>query len=206
MKRLFLLIGFILIVSVGISENVFAHCDTLDGPVIQEARVALETKDVTPLLKWVPQKEEGTVKSAFEKTLIERAKEADIKEKADMEFFEVIVRIHRESEGASYIGIKPAGTPPEPAVVAADESIVSGTADGLIQEISGALSQALQDRFNRVIETRKHINDSVEAGRKYVAAYVDYMHYVEGVHKAVAGASDHHLKEDAAQEEHQHKY
>ena len=35
-----------------------AHCDTLDGPVIQDARKALEAKDVTPVLKWVREKDE----------------------------------------------------------------------------------------------------------------------------------------------------
>lgn len=32
---------------------VFAHCDTMDGPVIADARQALEKADVTPVLKWV---------------------------------------------------------------------------------------------------------------------------------------------------------
>jgi hypothetical protein len=30
-----------------------AHCDTADGPVVADARVALEKGDVTPILKWV---------------------------------------------------------------------------------------------------------------------------------------------------------
>lgn len=30
-----------------ISHNAAAHCDTLDGPVIQDAHKALETKDIT---------------------------------------------------------------------------------------------------------------------------------------------------------------
>ena len=34
-------------------KAVFAHCDTLDGPVVKEAQLALEKGDVTGLLKWV---------------------------------------------------------------------------------------------------------------------------------------------------------
>ena len=30
-----------------------AHCDTLDGPVVTAARNALQSGDVTPVLKWV---------------------------------------------------------------------------------------------------------------------------------------------------------
>lgn len=206
MKNFLQIVGFIFVVSVGIPETVFAHCDTLEGPVIQEARVAFETKDATPLLKWVPQKEEGNVKAAFEKALKKRTQGPDTKEKADMEFFEVLVKIHRESEGAKYTGIKPAGTPPEPAVVAADEAIAAGSPDVLVQEMSNGLGQGIQERLNRVLDARKHMNESIEAGRAYVAAYVDYMHYVEGVHNAVTGSSAHHLEKGVAEEEHQHKH
>ncbi len=36
-----------------------AHCDTLDGPVVKDARVALDAQDVTPVLKWVSRDKEG---------------------------------------------------------------------------------------------------------------------------------------------------
>lgn len=207
MRKRLLLAVFLLVFAMSFGQTrAFAHCDTLEGPVIQEAKTALETKDVTPVLKWVPQKDEEVVKTAFEKALKERVKGPETKEKADMEFFEALVRIHRESEGAPFTGIKPAGTPPEPAVVAADEAIASGSADALIQEISNVATQGIRTRFNHVLETKKHMNDSVEAGRAYVAAYVDYVHYVEGVHNAVAGASGHHHEEeDDTREDHQHK-
>ena len=38
-----------------------AHCDTLDGPVVTEAKVALEKGHVTPVLKWV--KKDSTIPS-----------------------------------------------------------------------------------------------------------------------------------------------
>jgi hypothetical protein len=51
---------FVVIVTaltLGIYGFAIAHCDTLDGPVIQDAGKALYAKDVTPVLKWVKQKE-----------------------------------------------------------------------------------------------------------------------------------------------------
>lgn len=63
-----------------------AHCDTLDGPVVIEARAALEKKDVTPLLKWVTKEHEEKIKSAFKKTLAVRNKGSEAKELADMYF------------------------------------------------------------------------------------------------------------------------
>jgi len=77
------------------ASNAFAHCDTLDGPVVAMARIALDKGDVTPLLKWVRPEEEKEIRAAFQKTLAMRAKGSEAKEFADMYFFETLVRIHR---------------------------------------------------------------------------------------------------------------
>jgi len=53
------------------------------------------------------------------------------------------------------------------------------------------------------IETMKHKDESVEAGRAFVAAYVDFMHYVEGIH-AAAAKSGHHHEAEAKTEAHEH--
>lgn len=49
-----------------------AHCDTLDGPVVQDAQLALDRKEVTPMLKWVKPEHEHEVREAFDKTLTVR--------------------------------------------------------------------------------------------------------------------------------------
>ncbi len=46
-------------------KAVFAHCDTLDGPVVGDARLALEKSDVTGLLKWVRKEREREIRDAF---------------------------------------------------------------------------------------------------------------------------------------------
>src|SRR5512134_1099225 len=48
---------------------VFAHCDTLDGPVVKTAKAALEKGDVTPILKWVKKEDEAEIKDLFKKTI-----------------------------------------------------------------------------------------------------------------------------------------
>ena len=49
-----MVVGLLLLVH----QNIEAHCDTLDGPVIQDAQLALEKKDVTVVLKWVKERDE----------------------------------------------------------------------------------------------------------------------------------------------------
>jgi hypothetical protein len=36
-----------------LSSRAAAHCDTMDGPVVAAAKLALKTGDVTPVLRWV---------------------------------------------------------------------------------------------------------------------------------------------------------
>jgi hypothetical protein len=50
-----------------------AHCDTMGGPVIADAKIALETRDLTPALKWVKPEHEGEIRAAFTLTLKARA-------------------------------------------------------------------------------------------------------------------------------------
>lgn len=180
-----------------ITQPVFAHCDTMDGPLIKDARSALEKKDVTPVLKWVKKEHESEIISAFNKTLNERSKKPEIKEKADMEFFETLVRVHREGEGASYAGLKPEGTEIEPAVAAADKALESGGVDNLIKFVTDEVAIGIRERFEKAAENKKHVNDSVESGREFVEAYVEFVHYVEKLHLDASGKAVHHGQEEA---------
>ena len=88
-------------------QQSYAHCDTLDGPVIKDARMALDKKDVTPALKWVTKETEPEIIAAFKTALTERTKGSATSEKTDMKFFETLVRIHRAGEGETFTGLKP---------------------------------------------------------------------------------------------------
>jgi hypothetical protein len=68
---------------------VFAHCDTMDGPVVKAAQKALETSNVNFVLIWVQQKDEPEIKKAFEKTLAVRKLSTEAKELADMYFLKL---------------------------------------------------------------------------------------------------------------------
>jgi hypothetical protein len=87
-----------------------AHCDSLDGPVVNAARAALTESNVNLVLIWVQPDDESAVKHTFEKTLAVRRLNAEARELADMYFFETLVRVHRAGEGAPYIGLKPGGS------------------------------------------------------------------------------------------------
>jgi hypothetical protein len=181
---------------------VSAHCDTYGGPVITAAKQAMEKGDVTPLLKWVKKEDEEQIKVAFKKTIAVRAKGAEAKELADQYFFETLVRIHRASEGAPYTGIK--NVPMEPIEALADKALTLGKVDSLTDKIAAHVKAGIKERFEKVIETKKNADKSVEAGREYVEAYVTYLHYVLGVHSAVMGSGNHHHGAESGNPEESH--
>lgn len=158
-----------------------AHCDALDGPVVVAAKTALEKGDITPVLKWVRKEDEKEIRAQFDKTLVVRKQGKEAKELADMYFFETLVRIHRAGEGAPYTGLKAAGTV-EPSVAAADKALESGSVDGLVKMVNDAVAKGIRERFAHTMETKKHAEHTVEAGRKFVEAYVEFTHYVERLH------------------------
>ncbi len=171
-------------------HKAYAHCDSLDGPLLLEAKAALAKGDVTPLLKWVPPAHEAEIRNVFALVISVRKMGRDAGELADRFFFETLVRIHRAGEGAPYTGLKPAGTT-VPAIVAADEALAAGSVDALSAKIGNAVRDGIRKRFVAATEKKKHVNDSVEAGRQYVAAYVEYVHFIEGIHTMVAKGAAH---------------
>lgn len=174
-----------------LSINANAHCDTLDGPVVESARQALATGDMTPVLKWVSPDDEQLIRTAFQNTMEVRKLGRQAQELADMYLFETLVRIHRAGEGASYTGLKP-GAEIDPAITLADRALETGSVDKLVDVLTGATAKGIRERFHRALETKKHADESVAAGREFVEAYVVFTHYVEELHTSVKDDKGHH--------------
>ncbi len=187
------------------SNKTFAHCDGMDGPVVTAAKNALETGNVNLVLIWVQKKDEAEIKKAFQKTLAVRKLNPEAKELADMYFFETFVRIHRAGEGAPYTGLKPAGRDQGPAIPAADKAIVDGKVEPVIKLLTDKIRDGINEYFKHVTAKKNFKKDDVEAGRKYIEAYVIFIHYVEGLYEAAKEAVHGHYPEHEEGEVHKHK-
>ncbi len=154
-----------------------AHCDTFSGPVIADARLALEKADVAPALKWIKPEDEAELQAAFQKTMNVRSKGTDAREIADRYFFETLARLHRKGENAPFTGLRDEAV--EHPIALAEDALRSGSAEELTKEMSAQVLAGLRQRFAAVSEARKHANESVASGREYVARYVEFMHYIE---------------------------
>ena len=181
-----------------------AHCDGLDGPVVTAARGALESGDVKAALIWVQERDEPEITLAFSRARAVRRLGSPAKELADLYFFETLVRVHRAGEGAPFTGLKPAGRDLGPAIPAADRALATGDPGPVSVLLGDAMNAGLSERFHRLIEAKRHAGDGVEAGRRYVTAYVQYVHYVEDLHRAATGAATGHVEETPKTPDHAH--
>ncbi|RJP18947.1 MAG: hypothetical protein C4529_11820 [Deltaproteobacteria bacterium] len=159
--------------------NALAHCDTLDGPVVLKAKEALEKGDVKLVLPWVAAEKEKEIRESFDMASAVRGKGPREKELADRFFFETLVRVHREGEGASYTGLKAAGLDLDPAIPAADKALATGDPRPLLALINEKVHAGIHKYYTEARERKEHAGHNVEAGRAYVQAYVPYLHFVE---------------------------
>ncbi|MGA3286752.1 MAG: DUF6448 family protein [Bacteroidota bacterium] len=201
MKKHLLYFFSTLLVLVSTTHISLAHCDTMDGPVVKAAKVALEKGDVTPVLRWIKKEYEDEVRSAFKRTLEVRTKGKEARELADMYFFETLVRLHRAGEGEPYTGLKPAGTPVEPPVAMADKALETGDMKELSTLLTMTMEEGLAVRFKHAREAKKEADKNVEAGREFVEAYVNFVHYAEQLHQ-IAESSAHHDENEEKHEIH----
>jgi hypothetical protein len=168
-----------------------AHCDGLDGPVAKAGMEALQGGKIDPALAWVQPDGEAELRRAFTEARTVRALGPEARALADRSFLETLVRIHRAGEGEPYTGLKPAGRDLGPAIPAADAAAETGSTAKLEALLTADVREGLKRRIAKVNDLRPHASHGAEAGRAYVAAYVDFLHYAEKLHELAAVAPGH---------------
>ena len=168
----------------------FAHCDSYDGPVIKGAEKALEENNVDLVLKWINQEQEAEIIGLFRKTYNLNSADKEVYEIVKKHFLETLVRLHRETEGASYTGLKPAGTT-KAIIQLSDNAISSGSVDDLVGKLNNHIEKIVREKYLKVAALSKVKDESVEKGREYVKAYVDYTHTLEAMHDILEHGSGH---------------
>lgn len=172
-----LFLFFVLVLSTSVS---FAHCDTMEGPLVLDAKKAISQNNVNIVLKWVQAANETDIKDAFDQMMKVRVLSADAKDLAEKYFFDTLVRIHRAGEGVAFTGVKPVGTPIDEKVKAADKSIEVGNLSPLKGKVSKDDLPELTERFEKVMSLKNFDVNNVKAGREYIEAYVQFFKFAEG--------------------------
>ena len=179
----------LIVLVIFVPSSAIAHCDALDGPVVTLARSALDEGNINLVLPWVPKDGGPEIHRIFEQTLSVRKLGFEAQHLADTFFFETLVRVHRAAEGAPYTGLKPAGLDLGPAIPAADKALDVGSAEAVEHLLIEAARQGLHEHFRDVVSRKAFDPNDVAAGRRYVEAYVPYVHYVERLWEAAGQSS-----------------
>ena len=161
-----------------------AHCDSYDGPVIKDAVKALETNNVNLVLKWVITEQEKEIIPLFNKTYALKTGDKEIYAIVEKHFFETLVRLHRETEGAPYTGLKPAGTTKQ-IIQMTDKALYEGNVDDFLAKLNSHIDNVVREKYQKVALLNKVKDSSTEQGREFVEAYVDYTHTVEAIHDII---------------------
>lgn len=180
-------LGFLIF---GLATHSYAHCDSYDGPVIQDAYKALELENVAYVLKWISADQEAEIKSLFAKTVGLKDGDSEIYEIVETHFLETLVRLHRETEGAPFTGLKPAGSV-TPIIRMADRSIENLEVQPLLSDLGQHIQTVVSAKYEKVVELSKLKDRSTAEGRAYVEAYVDYTHTLEAIEHALAHGGHH---------------
>jgi hypothetical protein len=97
--------------------------------------------------------------------------------------------------------LKDSDIQPEPGIAAAEAALAANSAKALTDELGRALHHEIDEAFERVQNATTYQPTDVDAGRRYVYAYVTYIHYVERLHQTIAPRGG---KSDAPAEHHTH--
>ncbi|MBO0962830.1 LysM domain-containing protein [Neobacillus sp. MM2021_6] len=181
-----------------------AHCDTMDGPTVGDAKKAIESNNPSYILKWVQPDDEKEVTRIFDLTMKVRELSPEAKELADNYLFENLVRIHRAFEGAPFTGVKPHGTPIDEKIAAADKSIEVGNLSPVEKYVPKEKMAELQERFDKVMSLKDYDVNNVEAGREYIEAYVKFFKFAEGEEEGHEAGGEHQVTDEHAAQGDEH--
>ncbi len=199
-SRLTGLIGLVLMLLL-LPQKASAHCDSYDGPVIQDALKALEQNKVELVYKWISEPQEAEISALFRKTYKYKKKDQEIYQLLEKHFLETLVRLHREGEGAPYTGLKPAGSTKQ-IIALTDKALFEKDLHGLLERLNTHIAKVIQEKYDKVAALWEVKDESSEKGRAYVAAYVDYTHTIETIHAPL----EHGEAGTEGQEPHRHAH
>jgi hypothetical protein len=185
------LIAILTFLMLFVSRPALAHCDSYDGPVITDAKKALETNNPGLVLKWIAKEQESEVTSLFDKAVTLKHGDQEVYRIVERYFFETLVRLHRETEGAPYTGLKAPGTTKQ-IIQMSDLALSTENIVELIAKLNNHIGSVILEKYHKTAELNQKKNESVEAGRAFVEAYVDYTHTIEAIHDILEHGSGSH--------------
>ncbi|MBS1271982.1 MAG: hypothetical protein MAGBODY4_01118 [Candidatus Marinimicrobia bacterium] len=171
-----------------------AHCARVNGPVATDALQALETGDISPALIWVSEDQEAELKSVFEQSKNVYKQGGESRELAEQYFMSTTVRLHRQAEGQSFTGLKPA-QPAAADIQTAEKALVTGDLKPVTNMLAREIEKKATALHQEAMAAKKVRGQSVASGREWADAYVKYIIYVHGLYSTIQAGPAHGVGE-----------
>jgi hypothetical protein len=166
------------------------HFDEIQGPVMNAAKMALETGNVNYVLIWVPEESENTLKNLLEKTCCERSSRKNMQNQALDWYFETVNRFHSAGRWSDYLNMKFEGLNKKPIVLKVERAIETGNFEEIRGFIPVTYVGDAKQRFQHVMNKRNYSVNNIAAGRAYVSAFYDFIGYVHNLSSKIPGEGD----------------
>ena len=164
------------------------HYDTMDGPVVTAAELALEMENINYIVPYVKKDFEEELRDAFDKAIVVRELSGDAAEVADYWFFETAVRLYMLGEGKSYSGIKPSGLNWGPVIHKAEEAVETGDKTDLEEFLMEYILEEFQKHFEDVMAKNEYDINDPDAARDYLNAKLKFVLFSHELYKLVEKA------------------
>jgi hypothetical protein len=170
--------------------NMSKYSDKIQGPVMNAAKMALETGNVNYILIWVPQESENSLKNLLEKTCCEGSSKKNLQNHTFDWYFETVNRLHSANWWILYRCLKPGGLDESPLVLNVERAINIGNFEEIIGDIPDTCAGEVKQRFQQVMDKRNYPVNNIAAGRVYVSAFFDFIGYVHNLSSGIPGKGD----------------
>jgi len=172
----------------------YGYCDTMSGPVAVAAGEALKTGNFETIQIWVSQQQQNQLKRRFDECVAVHQMGGKAKDLADRYFIETAIRFHRHAEGMHFTGVKLA-QPLLTDVATAEKALETNDVKIITDILNKEIATQTKRCFHKAMEAKKHKDESVEARRKWVDAYVKHVVYDPGPYQQIKAGPQHGVGE-----------
>jgi hypothetical protein len=161
------------------------NCDSMGGPVVKAAEMALEMENVNHVLPYVSEEDEEEVKYAFEKAARVRELNENAAELADYWFFETVTRLHLKAKNEPFNGIKPLKTNLSPIMRKAKMAMEEEDLTDIVEYLSASIENEIRKRFMEVLNNKDYDLNEVDDAREYVNSVIEFVYYVDHIQNSI---------------------
>ena len=160
-------------------------CDTMDGPVVTAAELALEMENINYVISYVKKKFERELRDAFDRAIIVRGLSGEAAEVADYCFFETAVRLHMLGDGKSYTGIKHSGLNRGPMITKTEEAIEIGDNTVLKEFLMNLIEESFENQFEEIMSKKEYDLNDVDAAREYITSMLEFIRFTHDLYNNI---------------------